>query len=195
MGLQSACKRPQEDSFDSNLGHLNRDGFNESYYQNNKQSGDRLALVWYSKLFKKFIAQRGPVLDFGAGTGHLVKRLPQPNFAFEVNEFAFSQICQNSKETKCFLRISDLSRINDVVRGIVSIHVVEHMTDIEIESMFDCFDRISASDVRIMISTPALDGWAHKMKKSEWSAFSDPTHINLKTNEEWKKIFDLSSIN
>jgi hypothetical protein len=42
----------------------------------------------------------------------------------------------------------------------------------------------------VLISTPNLYGKAHRSKGDSWLAFTDLTHINIKTDTEWSKIFE-----
>ena len=48
--------------------------YSEEYYRDNGQSGDRPALRWYTRLVRRYCGV-GPYLDFGCGTGHLLRRL------------------------------------------------------------------------------------------------------------------------
>ena len=50
------------------------DPYGPDYYRDNGQSGDRPALAWYARLVRRYCGP-GPYLDYGCGTGHLLRRL------------------------------------------------------------------------------------------------------------------------
>lgn len=158
------------------------------YYQDNGQDADRIALVWYAKLIRTYF-QRGPVLEFGAGVGHLAKRISPPSYAFEINEYAKSKINENAKLTQV-IESGEFQSKNNFFSGIVSLHVFEHLTDSEVNKTIELFHKLLATNGRVLISTPALNGYAHKMKGDEWLAFKDVTHINLKSSQQWVQIFN-----
>ena len=49
--------------------------YNESYYARHGLGGDRIALWFYARLVRRLRPQGGRLLDFGCGTGHLLRRL------------------------------------------------------------------------------------------------------------------------
>lgn len=160
--------------------------YDDSYYQNNLQNHDRIGVVWYARKINMFI-ESGPILDFGAGTGHLVKRLIEPNFAIETNKFAISRIEENSPRTKIINNIESLS--DNSLKGIVLLHVVEHIYDEELVRLFEMFYKKLTINGKIFVATPSLGGLANNLKKHKWNAFKDLTHINLKSSKEWRDFF------
>ena len=163
--------------------------FDENYYKGNNQEKDRAALVWYSRIVKKEI-QVGPSLDFGEGTGHLVKRLPVPRYAFEINASAKSAIEQNAPNTTLLSNLEEAVDLGIKFKIITALHVVEHITDDELVKILNQFRKILAKDGIILISTPAKDGVAHKLKREKWMALTDATHINIKEYTDWVKLFE-----
>lgn len=63
--------------------------YDEAYYQANGQYGDRPALRFYVRLVRRYLGA-GPYLDFGCGTGHLLRRLSRIGSAtgFEISPFS-----------------------------------------------------------------------------------------------------------
>ena len=49
--------------------------YNESYYAQHGLAGDRIALWFYARLVRRMRPKGGRLLDFGCGTGHLLRRL------------------------------------------------------------------------------------------------------------------------
>jgi 2-polyprenyl-3-methyl-5-hydroxy-6-metoxy-1,4-benzoquinol methylase len=164
------------------------DAYHSEYYLNNSQNKDRPALVWYARLTRLYFREEGPILDFGAGTGHLTKRLRVPSMAIETNSFAKTQLSKNAPNSKQ-ITFDELKKIEREFAGIVALHVVEHLTDEVLNSTLQLFSKSISKNGSILISTPALNGLAHKIKGEHWLALSDPTHINIKESAEWVKLF------
>lgn len=159
--------------------------YNADYYKINKQNKDRIALAWYGRLIKKMKLQP-TFLDLGAGVGHLSKRLEGKKYSLEKNAFAIEQIQENSPNS---IVISDQNEINEPIQTVVALHVFEHLTDFQINDFLNYLNEKGFSASQILVVTPALHGAAHKVKENSWEAFKDPTHINLKTTEQWDEIF------
>jgi SAM-dependent methyltransferase len=170
---------------------MKKNPFDENYYKGNNQDKDRIALLWYARLIKKLVAE-GPSLDFGAGTGHLVKRLPMPSYALEIHETAKSAIEKNAPKTIFMTSLQEVVDSKLKFKIITALHVVEHINDRELNNILKQLGRILAKDGMILVSTPAENGIAHLLKKEKWLALSDPTHINIKNYDEWIKIFQTS---
>ena len=67
--------------------------FDEQYYDRNRQLQDRPALWFYARLVRRWLAP-GPVLDFGCGTGFLLRRL-QPHMqvaGLELSDYCREQL-------------------------------------------------------------------------------------------------------
>ena len=170
--------------------------FNEEYYRSNKQDKDRIGLFFYKNLINYYFKPKA-ILDYGFGTGYLLKRLSrlrtvQSSYGFEINEFAINEAKNNSKNTNV---ISDLKKINsESIDTIISLHVIEHLSNKELEQIIKSFRRILNKNGNIVFATPAKDGLAHKIKQKTWIGFSDKTHINLKTFKEWKNFFNSNGL-
>ena len=65
------------------------DHYDAAYYDANGQAGDRPALRWYVRMVRRYVGQ-GPYLDFGCGTGHLLRRLAAHGSAsgFEISPYS-----------------------------------------------------------------------------------------------------------
>jgi SAM-dependent methyltransferase len=163
--------------------------FDSEYYEANSQDKDRLALGFYSRIWQRYI-NSGPILEFGCGVGHLAKRLSRENivYGFEINEFARSKIAYNAPNVKL---MSDLELLGDESLGsVVSLHVLEHIEDDELKKLGVTFNRVLKRNGRLLVVMPNKGGVAHNLKGDRWSAFTDPTHINLKSSKDWRLFFE-----
>ena len=165
--------------------------FNKEYYNNNRQDRDRIGLSFYSNLIKYYF-KPNTILDYGCGTGHLLKRLSKiktikKTYGFEVSEYAKNKARNNSKKS---ILIKNLDKLDDhSIDIIIALHVIEHINDNTLKKIIFSFKRILKNNGVIIFTTPAKNGFAHKIKKEKWIGFSDKTHINLKTFKEWKRFF------
>ncbi|MEY2160052.1 MULTISPECIES: class I SAM-dependent methyltransferase [unclassified Rhodanobacter] len=163
-------------------------GYDNSYYQGNQQDRDRPALALYQRLVRRYIPP-GPVVDFGCGMGHLLKRLGRDRVAagVEASEWASVASRQNCPASTVYRSLDEIPTA--AYAGIVSIHVVEHIEDEGLAAVLAQFKRILQPGGRLLIVTPDATGWASRTKGTAWLALTDPTHINLKGHAAWRQLF------
>ena len=162
--------------------------FDQAYYEANGQLGDRPALRWYARLARRYMGSGG-VLDIGCGTGHLLKHLSAAGAAdgLEVSEFSAAEARKNSPRSVVF---TDPVRLpTGTYQRFTAIHVVEHLDDATLRSLLTEVRRSAAPGARYLVVTPDADGRAHSLHGSRWNALTDPTHINLKSHDEWRSLF------
>jgi SAM-dependent methyltransferase len=161
--------------------------YDESYYQANGQYGDRPALRLYVRLVRRYVGA-GPYLDFGCGTGHLLRRLSQvgPAAGFEISPFSAARARQTAPGCQVSTSVDDLP--DGGFAGVTAIHVLEHLDDDVADSVLATFHRVLRPGGRALIVTPDSGGRAHQLLGDRWSGFDDPTHINLKTHEQWRSF-------
>lgn len=162
--------------------------FDQHYYERNQQAEDRPALWFYSRLVRRWLAP-GPVLDFGCGTGFLLRRLQRHMqvAGLEVSPWCLNDLARQVPGVPIF---NDVRKIPaNYFSGVVALHVFEHIDDGELEGVLE---RLSASLLpsgRILCVMPDVGGRAQKLKGKAWSGFRDQTHINLKSSSEWETFF------
>jgi len=71
----------------------------------------------------------------------------------------------------------------------VCLHVVEHLADPILLQVLDGWTRVLRPGGHVLVVTPNLGGAAHRVLGKRWSAFKDPTHVNLKSRSEWVSFF------
>lgn len=164
--------------------------YDKNYYKSNSQSGDRPALWMYDRLWRRYLG-KGPVLEFGCGVGFFARRLSNHDkvYALETNQFAFSQIQKIAPDANVITSTSCLK--DHSIGSIVALHVFEHIPDDQLELIGIELNRILLPGGRILAVMPNLEGHAHRLKGKEWSAFTDPTHVNLKGAHAWHSLFEV----
>ncbi len=177
-----------DDPAGSGMDSESGDHYDQAYYEANGQLGDRPALWWYTQLATRYLG-RGPVLDVGCGTGHFLRRLAQtgPADGLEVSDFSASTARQTSPSSDVFTDPAALPAGR--YSRFTGIHVVEHLTDEVLTGLLAALRRAAAPGARYLFVTPDLSGAAQRLHGSGWNAYTDPTHINLKTHAQWRKVF------
>lgn len=161
--------------------------YDRDYYRANGQYGDRPALRYYVRLVRRYIGD-GPYLDFGCGTGHLLRRLSKvgPASGFEISPFSAATARLTAPGCPVLTSVDDLPHAG--FAGITAIHVVEHLDDAVADSVLATFRLVLKPRGRALVVTPDSGGKAHQLRGTRWSGFDDPTHINLKTHAEWRSF-------
>lgn len=159
--------------------------YDEAYYQANGQADDRPALRWYTRLVGRYAAG-GPYLDFGCGTGHLVRRLSAlgPAAGFEISEYSARTARENAPGTQI---TTDTAELGDGAFGaLTAIHVLEHLDDATAEQVLATWRRILRPGGHALVVMPDPAGKGRRLAGDAWMGFEDPTHINLKTHAQWR---------
>lgn len=163
----------------------NADRFDEDYYRGNGQLGDRPALRFYVRLVRRYVGP-GPYLDFGCGTGHLVRRLGQldRSAGFEISEYSAAAARRNAPASQIVTDPAELPAHS--FGGITAIHVLEHLPDEVAASAIAEWRRVLRPGGRALLVMPDPAGRARRLAQERWSGFSDDTHINLKPHAQWR---------
>jgi len=166
------------------------ESYNKNYYNLNKQDKDRLGLVFYANVIKKNFNIYNH-LDLGCGVGFLLKKLEKNKknsciYGLEVNDYAFKKSKENTIKS---IIIKDVNEIDKKLTSVSLLHVIEHIDDDRLSVLFNQIINKLDKGAKILITTPAKNGLAHKLKKKNWIAYTDKTHKNIKTPVEWKIFF------
>lgn len=163
------------------------DPYSRAYYDANGQSADRPALRWYVRLVRRYIGV-GPHLDFGCGTGHLLRRLSEqgPASGFETSGYPAEQSRRTAPGCEVHNALDDIP--SGVFRGLTAIHVLEHLDDETATSVLACWRRVLVPGGRALVVTPDPAGKARALAGEGWTGYQDPTHINLKPHAQWREF-------
>jgi SAM-dependent methyltransferase len=176
--------------------------YDEDYYKFNGQIGDRPALGWYTRLVRRYVGP-GPYLDFGCGTGHLLRRLavatgtvPAGTGAgagagaagFEVSGFSAARARQTAPGCPVYTDMADLPDAH--FGGLTAIHVLEHLDDTQVAAALATWRRVLRPGGRALVVLPDPAGRARELTGAHWAGYSDPTHINLKSHAAWRELLE-----
>jgi SAM-dependent methyltransferase len=162
-------------------------GYDRDYYDANGQANDRPALRWYARMMSRYVGA-GPYLDFGCGTGHLVRRLSGLGEAagFEVSEFAAAVARGNAPGCQVYTDTANLPA--GKFRGLSAIHVLEHLDDDTVAEVLACWRRVLVAGGRALVVMPDPAGRGRRLAGQRWMGYQDPTHINLKSHDQWRDV-------
>jgi cyclopropane fatty-acyl-phospholipid synthase-like methyltransferase len=162
--------------------------YDEDYYRANGQADERPALRLYTRLMKRYVGA-SHVLDVGCGTGTLLRRLAQITRAdgIEVSAWSASAARENSPSSTVYENTEDLP--TGAFDGFTAVHVFEHIPDDALVDLLKDLRRATTPDARGLVIMPDPAGRAARLHGEKWNALTDPTHINMKTHEEWKTFF------
>ena len=169
---------------------MNEKKYNKNYYKFNDQDRDRIGNLFYSNIIKRNFKVES-YLDFGCGVGFLLKKIEKiksikTTAGYEINDFAINNCKINTIRSKIFNKLEVIEEKFDLIS---MIHVVEHIKNDELILLLKQLKKILNKKGKILISTPAKYGLAHNLKNNKWIGFKDPTHINLKSFEDWRMFF------
>jgi SAM-dependent methyltransferase len=171
---------------------MTADRFGADYYRDNGQAGDRPALRWYARLVRRYCTpdrgEAGPYLDFGCGTGHLLRRLAARGSAagFEVSPWAAGAARATAPGTVVYEHLADLP--TGAFGAVVAVHVVEHLDDEAVAAALAAWRRVLVPGGRVLVATPDPAGRGHALSGARWVGFADPTHVNLKSHTQWREL-------
>ena len=159
--------------------------FGSEYYLANGQAGDRPALRWYVRLVRRYCGP-GPYLDYGCGTGHLLRRLSMLGSAtgLEVSTWAADTARRTAPPCPVFDDPDDLS--TDGFAVLTAVHVLEHLDDTAATAAATTWRRVLRPGGRALVVTPDLAGRGVALCGPQWLGYRDPTHINLKPHAQWR---------
>ena len=158
--------------------------YDAQYYRDNGQDTDRPALGLYTRLVDRYGAG-GPYLDFGCGTGHLLKRLAAlgPAEGFEISEYS-AATARTTSGRPVATAMEDLADAS--IGTLTAIHVLEHLDDATAAAVLATWRRVLVPGGRALVVMPDPAGRARALAGEGWNGFADPTHINLKPHAQWR---------
>jgi SAM-dependent methyltransferase len=159
-----------------------------SYFAARNQDRDRPALWFYERIIRRCIPG-GSILDYGCGTGFLLRRLSH-HYAvhgFDVAPHARAATRANVPGVVVYDQVETIPQ--NYFTGIVSLHVLEHIIRADIPAVLACWHAALLPGGRVLCVVPDLNGRGHQLSGKRWNGFGDPSHVTLLGYKDWLTIF------
>jgi SAM-dependent methyltransferase len=164
-------------------GAMKTQPFDEQYYEQTNLADDRTALWWYARVLQRLRPDGGRLLDFGCGTGHLLRRLSThfEAYGYDASPFARTQ-CRTTAPDAVVLE--DWESIPAASLDIVvSLHTLEHLP--RPLPILQALASKLVSGAILFFVVPNPGGLGRQLKGRRWFAYRDTTHVSLLTRAEW----------
>lgn len=157
--------------------------YSEEYYAEHGLDEDRIALWFYARLIRRLRPDGGRLLDFGCGTGHLLRRL-SPYFE------AYGYDASSQVRSRCRMTAPDVIVVeewesfpDDSFDVIASLHTLEHLE--RPTPIVAALARRLRPGGLFLFVVPNPGGVGRRLKRDRWFAYRDPTHCSLLSRGEW----------
>jgi 2-polyprenyl-3-methyl-5-hydroxy-6-metoxy-1,4-benzoquinol methylase len=168
--------------------------FDENYFRTGtyaRVSFGRFSQYWWSNRFYAILARRygrrgGDLLEVGCGLGHLVAQLATTfrTSAVDVNRHALGEARAVAPRTGLHAAAAERLPFAAASFDVVIIkHIIEHLP-VPALAVAE-LGRVLRPNGTLIFSTPNLGSLLRPLKGKRWIGYQDPTHISLKSPEEW----------
>jgi SAM-dependent methyltransferase len=160
--------------------------FSEDYYTTFGLDDDRIALWFYARLLRRLRPRGGRLLDFGCGTGYLLRRLAGhfETYGYDASPHA---------RARCRLAAPDAVVLEewesiepDSLDVIVSLHTLEHVPR-PLAALQGLGARLARNGLFLFV-VPNPGGLGRRLKRRQWFAHRDPTHCSVLSQGEWSTL-------
>jgi len=157
--------------------------FSEQYYREQGLEDDRVALRFYARMLRRLRPQGGRLLDFGCGTGHLLRRVAGhfEAYGYDPSAHARSRCRLNAPDAVVLEEWDSITA--ESLDVIVSLHTLEHL-ERPLPVMQRLATRLAPGGLFVFV-VPNPGGLGRRLKRQAWFGHRDPTHRSLLSQGEW----------
>jgi 2-polyprenyl-3-methyl-5-hydroxy-6-metoxy-1,4-benzoquinol methylase len=122
----------------------------------------------------------GKILDVGCGTGDFLNRIRGLGWSVEGTELDGEAVINTRKKYGLNVHQGDLDDIilpENHYNAVTLSHVIEHVYD-PIETIKKCRRILKPGGVLVLV-TPNIDSFGHKLYKSNWLLLDPPRHLHM----------------
>ena len=179
---------------------IDKTSYTKTFYDNIYPSGQlkKFSINWWSVRFYALIAERllngtpGRIFDAGCGIPFVLARLERKHetWGMDISEYAITQAKKVAPKSIIFNADIEEGIPSEIPRGyfdlVMAKYLFEHLKDPG-QAISLCYSLL-ASGGRLLISVPNMQSPMRKIKKDNWFANKDKTHISLLEPYEWKEL-------
>ncbi|MBI4516153.1 MAG: class I SAM-dependent methyltransferase [Deltaproteobacteria bacterium] len=160
--------------------------YDEQYYEGHRLDEDRIALWYYARVVRRLGRAGGRLLDYGCGTGHLLKRLTGAfeSFGYDASAYARSRARLTAPEAVILEEWASLPPGSlDVV---VALHTLEHLR--RPHAVMPQLANLLRPGAVFLFVVPNTNSLGRRLKRANWFGHRDPTHYSLLSQGEWVEL-------
>lgn len=154
-----------------------------AYYAEHGLDQDRPALWYYARLVRRLRPQGGRLLDFGCGTGHLLRRLSESFRAYGYDPSAYARRVARLTAPDAIVLEEWRQLAEESLDVVVSLHTLEHIPQ-PLPVLRELTVRLRRGGIFLFV-VPNPGGWGRRLKRERWFAYRDPTHCTLWSQGQW----------
>jgi SAM-dependent methyltransferase len=160
--------------------------YDEAYYESQRLDEDRIGLWYYARVIRKLGVKGGRVLDYGCGTGHLLKRLTSwfETLGYDASAYARSRARMNAPEATILEEWGSLAQRS--LDLIVALHTLEHLK--RPQAVMPQLTGLLRPGGRFLFVVPNTASVGRRLKRDDWFGHRDPTHCSLLSPGEWVSV-------
>lgn len=160
--------------------------YDAGYYESTGLAEDRIALWWYARVIRHLRPLGGRLLDFGCGTGQLLKRLSRyfDAVGYDVSAEARTRCREVAPAATILDSLDSIAPASFEV--VVSLHTLEHIPE-PAGVVQQLAAKLRAAGLFLFV-VPNPDGLGRRLKQQRWFAYRDPTHCSLLSRGEWESM-------
>lgn len=139
---------------------------------------------WHVRIARRYLGV-GPYLDFGCGTGHLLRRLAARGSA---SGFAFSEYAAGSaRETApgCPVHTTLDGIPSGVFRVVTAVGVLGRLDDDAVRDVLACWRRVLVPGGGALVVVPDAGGRARELAGESWSGHGYP---HPRSHAQWRRV-------
>ncbi len=171
---------------------MTRERFGPEYYAAHHTAGDRVALWYYARLIRRLCPGGGKVLDFGCGTGHLLKRLVDHFEAYGYDPSPYARSESRLQAPRAII-LDDWTVLGkESLQAVVALHTLEHLRE-PAPTVVALARRLARGGIFLAV-LPNPEGMGHWLKGKDWFGYRDPTHYSLLRRKQWLRVFSAAGL-
>jgi len=161
--------------------------FDKDYFKNYKEQSFKW--LFWSSVVRKYTNKESKILELGCTYGYLFKHLKgyKNLFGIDISKHAIN-VAKTLNQKAIFETqdVQDLKFPKNNFDLILAIDVLEHLPNPK--KGIQEISKVLKPNGILIISTPNPDSYSHKIKKKQWFAYKDPTHISIHNKEYWLNL-------
>ncbi len=157
--------------------------YSEHYYAEHGLEQDRIALWFYARMVHRLRPRGGRLLDFGCGTGNLLRRLSEHFEAYGYDASPAARALSRVVAPDAVVLEEWGSVEQNSLDVIVSLHTLEHLK--QPRTAVETLAKKLAPGGLFLFVVPNPGGFGRRLKQRDWFAYRDPTHCSILSRGEW----------